>query len=96
MDSPGVLVADAAALPFPFQLRSWREGDWMQPFGMQGRKKLSDLFTDLKISAADKASARVIEHPEGGSRVAALVGRRIDESVRVTEKTGRILIVELI
>ena len=67
----------------------------MTPLGMKGRKKLSDLFTDLKFSASDKARARVIEHPEGGSRVAALVGRRIDGTMRVTEKTGRILIVEL-
>ena len=53
------------------------------------------LNSDKEIGAA-KARARVIEHPEGGSRVAALVGRRIDGTMRVTEKTGRILIVELI
>lgn len=92
----GTLFMDAGLLPAEPVIRPWHPGDWMIPLGMKGRKKLSDLFTDLKFSAADKASARVIEHPEGGSRVAALVGRRIDESVRVTEKTGRILIVELI
>lgn len=92
----GTLFMDAGLLPAEPVIRPWHPGDWMVPLGMKGRKKLSDLFTDLKYSAADKASARVIEHPEGGSRVAALVGRRIDESVRVTEKTGRILIVELI
>ncbi len=92
----GTLYLDADRLPAQPVIRPWRPGDWMVPLGMKGRKKLSDLFTDLKFSAADKALARVIEHPEGGSRVAALVGRRIDESMRVTEKTERILIVELI
>ena len=90
----GTLYLDADRFPGEPVVRPWRPGDWMVPFGMRGRKKLSDLFTDLKYSAADKASARVIEHPDGGSRVAALVGRRIDGSLRVTEKTRRILVVE--
>lgn len=91
----GTLYLDADLLPAQPVVRPWKPGDWMTPLGMKGRKKLSDLFTDLKFSASDKARARVIEHPEGGSRVAALVGRRIDGTLRVTEKTGRILIVEL-
>ena len=85
LDTPGVLVADAAALPFPFQLRSWREGDWMQPFGMQGRKKLSDLFADLKWSRPQKEAA-VIAAPCGeDSHVYALLGVRMGESLRITE-----------
>ena len=91
----GTLYLDADLLGGDPVIRPWRQGDWMVPLGMEGRKKLSDLFTDLKFSAADKACARVIEHPEGGSRVAALLGRRIDGSMRVTEKTMRILVVGL-
>ena len=40
----GTLVFDAEKLTFPFVLRSWRNGDWMIPFGMRGKKKLSDLL----------------------------------------------------
>lgn len=90
----GTLYLDADLLPSDPVVRPWRPGDWMVPLGMTGRKKISDLFTDLKYSAADKARARVIEHPEGGSRIAALAGRRIDETLRITEKTERILVVE--
>ena len=90
----GTLYLDADLLPPDPVIRPWRPGDWMVPLGMTGRKKISDLFTDLKYSAADKARARVIEHPEGGSRIAALAGRRIDETLRITEKTERILVVE--
>ena len=92
----GTLFLDADLLPGEPVVRPWRPGDWMVPLGMKGRKKLSDLFTDLKFSAADKARARVLEHPAGGSRVAALAGRRIDDTLRVTEKTSRILVVEWI
>ena len=81
---PGVLTADADALPFPFQLRSWRDGDWFQPFGMRGSKKLSDLFADLKWSRAQKEQA-VIAAPCGeDSHVYALIGERMDESLRIT------------
>ena len=90
----GTLYLDAALLPEDPVVRHWQSGDWMIPLGMKGRKKLSDLFADLKYSAADKAAARVIAHPAGGSRVAALVGMRIDDSMRITEKTTRILMVE--
>ena len=90
----GTLYLDAALFPGEPVVRTWKNGDWMVPFGMTGRKKLSDLFVDLKWSAAEKAAARVIEHPEGGSRVAALVGQRIDDTLRITEKTTTVLVVE--
>lgn len=90
----GTLYLDADLLPDNPAVRPWQKGDWMVPLGMKGRKKLSDLFADLGWSAADKAAARVLPHPEGGSRVAALVGARIDEGLRITEKTTRILVVE--
>ena len=66
----------------------------MIPLGMKGRKKLSDLFTDLKFSATDKAMARVIDFPGEPGRVAALAGWRIDDAMQVTEHTKRILIVK--
>ena len=75
----GITVADLA---FPFTVRRWQAGDWMRPLGMDGRrKKLSDMFVDLKFSPEQKEKALVIA--DEGSHVLALVGYRIDESVRV-------------
>ena len=91
----GMSLLDAAALPFPFIARPWQAGDWMVPYGMKGRKKLSDLFTDLKFSAADKARAQVVEYPGQPGRVAALAGYRIDDSLKVTGATERILVIGL-
>ncbi len=90
----GVTAVDADALPEGWTIRPWREGDWMRPLGMGGRrKKLSDLFADLGFDAFDKADAWVLASPEPVSgdgqaaddraHVWALIGHRIDESVKV-------------
>jgi len=92
----GVLICDASALPFPFMLRGWQAGDWMRPFGMGGRaKKLSDIFTDRKMSLSDKESAIIVYSPalddDGDGRVAAVAGLRMDEALRVREGSAKVL-----
>ena len=86
----GTLILDADALPDRYTVRVWKEGDWMRPFGMNGRKKkISDLITPLKIHPDKKKSLQVIELE--GSHVAALLCYRIDEAVKVTPTSKRIL-----
>ena len=92
----GVLICDASALPFPFMLRGWQAGDWMRPFGMGGRaKKLSDIFTDRKMSLSDKEDAIVVYSTSlddtGDGRVAAVAGLRMDEALRVREGSAKVL-----
>ena len=84
----GTLIADASKLPFPFKVRHWEDGDWMQPLGAPGRRKLSDLFKDMKWSRAQKAAALVIAQD---AHVVAVIGHRIDESLKVTPGTRQIL-----
>ena len=81
----GILLLDAGKLPLPLIVRPWRPGDWLVPLGMRGRKKLSDLFVDLKYSILDKQRARVIDWQE--SRIAALLGERGDDALKVTSET---------
>lgn len=54
--SPGkdMLFVDAEKFPFPWTVRSFREGDRFIPFGMKGGKKLKDFFIDRKIPAAKR------------------------------------------
>ncbi len=85
---------DSARIPFPFTIRHWRNGDWMRPSGMRGRKKLSDMFVDLGFGLPEKRKALVIA--DEGSRVLALIGHRIDDSVKVTKGTSSVTIVRLI
>lgn len=91
----GVMIMDAAKLAFPFVLRSWRNGDWMIPLGMKGKKKLSDLFTDLKYGSVQKSSAIVIVDCKGDhaeqQHVAGVVPVRLDDHYKVTSSTKEII-----
>ena len=91
----GTLVLDAAKLAFPFVLRGWRNGDWMIPLGMKGRKKISDLFADLKYGHAAKCAALVVVDCKGDhaekQHVAAVVPVRPDDHYKVTESTKEII-----
>ena len=90
------LIADAGKLPFPLVFRNWEDGDWIRPLGLGGRKKLSDLFTDLKWSLPEKEAAVILKHPDGRpGHAAALLGGRIDDSLKVTDSTERIVEITL-
>ncbi len=54
--------------------RSWRAGDRIRPLGMTGSKKLSDVFTDLKVPRAERNRRVVVEC---GGQIAALAGWRV-------------------
>lgn len=44
----------------PIEVRTWRPGDRIAPLGMEGSRKLQDVFTDQKIPAADRARIPVV------------------------------------
>lgn len=54
--NPGIAYFDKSILDGnpKFTLRRWRRGDRITPFGMKGTRLLSDIFSDAKMSAADK------------------------------------------
>jgi len=60
--------------------RNWRAGDRMKPLGMAGSKKLSDIFTDLKIPRAERRAWIVVEC---GGEIAALAGWRVSRDFAV-------------
>jgi tRNA(Ile)-lysidine synthase len=47
---PDRVLLDAAKIAFPLQVRRWQSGDRLEPLGMRGHKKVSDLLTDERIS----------------------------------------------
>ncbi len=81
-------LLDAGLLRFPLTLRRWREGDAFVPFGMTGRKKVSDFLTDAKVSAAGRRRQFVLL---SGDEIVWLVGRRIDDRYRLTARSERVL-----
>lgn len=63
----GIAAFSSEALTLPFLLRGWRNGDWMRPVGLNGKKKLSDIFTGLRLSIEEKSRALVIVLPGSAS-----------------------------
>lgn len=51
---PNTIYIDKNKVQFPLILRNWQEGDYFYPYGMKGKKKVSDLFTDEKIAIPHK------------------------------------------
>lgn len=83
-----IAQVDADKLHYPLTLRRWQEGDWFIPFGMTGRKKVSDFLTDAKISPAEKQRQFVLLSDE---EIVWIVGRRIDDRYRLTDRTENVL-----
>ena len=80
---------DAALVKFPLKLRTVEEGDWFVPFGMTGRKLISDYLTDRKVNLLDKRKALVV--CDATNAIVWLVGYRTDNRFRVSEATEKIL-----
>lgn len=59
----GIAAFSSEELTLPFLLRGWQNGDWMRPVGLNGKKKLSDIFTGLKMNIEEKSHALVIVLP---------------------------------
>lgn len=81
---------DADRLPLPLTVRHWQAGDKFVPFGMKGRKNVSDYLTDRKFSLFAKEQQWVIC---AGSEIAWLVGERSDNRFRLTEHTRHVLLI---
>ena len=85
---PHVATLDAAKVSFPLTIRRVEEGDWMQPYGMKGRRLLSDLMTDLKMTVFEKRRQLVVVDNQGV--VVWAVGLRVADFVAVTEVTNEV------
>lgn len=79
---------DFDKLSFPLVLRHWQEGDWFVPFGMKGKKKISDYFNDKKFSLFDKEKTWLLC---SGQDVIWIVGERTDNRYRIEKTTKRVL-----
>lgn len=79
---------DYDKLKFPLTLRHWKEGDWFVPFGMTGRKKLSDYFSNNKFSLFDKEKIWLLCN---GEDIIWIVGERPDNRYRIDKSTKKVL-----
>ncbi|KPJ64594.1 hypothetical protein AMJ44_12515 [candidate division WOR-1 bacterium DG_54_3] len=84
---------DHAALGKNLLARNKQEGDRFNPLGMKGSKKLQDLFVDEKIPAELRDSIPIIE---SGGKIIWVAGVRIDERVKITKNTKKVVKLELL
>ncbi len=74
------------------QLRTRREGDYMQIDAKGGTKKIKSIFIDKKIPHGDR---NLIPLLADGNHIMWILGSRISEAYKINESTKTILIVYL-
>ncbi|MDD2489123.1 MAG: tRNA lysidine(34) synthetase TilS [Bacteroidales bacterium] len=87
-----IAMLDYDKLVFPLILRKWKNGDSFYPYGMKSEKKISTYYKDLKYSLLDKESQWLLC---SDNNIVWVVGQRIDERYKITNKTNTIYRLEL-
>jgi tRNA(Ile)-lysidine synthase len=86
-------VFDAACLTGPLIVRNFRNGDFLQPLGMPGHRKIKDLFIEQKLPLAQRATMPLLVI---GREVLWVPGSRRSERAKVTNSTALILRLKLV
>ncbi|MGC8864952.1 MAG: tRNA lysidine(34) synthetase TilS [Bacteroidales bacterium] len=83
---------DYHKLSFPLIVRPWHQGDRIQPLGMKGWQKISDLFVQAKLSRTQKESLPLLCC---GDEVIWVPGLRSSEKYKVDSHTRLIFRVDI-
>ena len=70
----------------PATLRVWNHGDYIQPLGMEGHTKVSDVLTQAKVPSVSREQALVLERLSDGCLL-WVVGHKLAEQARINVTT---------
>jgi tRNA(Ile)-lysidine synthase len=90
--NPDLAAFDLEALDPPLLARTWRAGDSLVPFGMTGRKKVSDLLNEQKIPRNQRRDIHVVEDQRG---ILWVIGHRRSNRAPITAETHRLLVLRV-
>ena len=90
---PETAFMDYDCIQPPLFIRNWRHGDRIDLLGLGGRKKLKKYFIDRKIPSALRGGIPLLVDAQS---VIWIAGERISQRVRITEKTKKVLKIELV
>ncbi|MDO4931441.1 MAG: tRNA lysidine(34) synthetase TilS [Prevotellaceae bacterium] len=83
------VTLDASKVAFPITIRPIRKGDRFSPFGMKGKKLLSDYLTDCKRNYFQRCRQLVVEDSNGV--IVWVVGLRTSQYASCTDNTINVL-----
>ena len=84
---------DADLIQYPLHVRNRRKGDRMEPFGLNGTKKVKDMFIDGKIPPSLRA--RIPHILDASGRILWIPGVRRSRHAPVSDRTSRVLYMKL-
>ncbi len=90
-DNKMMTFFDAELLPESLVIRKRKEGDFMHPYGMDGKKKIKKIFIDLKIRKEVRDNILMLATED---EVLFIPGVRKSSQYQPTEKTKKFLCVE--
>lgn len=76
------IFVNSNLLKWPLILRRKQTGDYFQPFGMNGVKKVAKFFKDEKLSKIQKDNIWILENGDG--KIIWIVGLRADDRFKIT------------
>ncbi|MDR0768524.1 MAG: tRNA lysidine(34) synthetase TilS [Dysgonamonadaceae bacterium] len=88
-----IACLDKDKLRFPLILRKWEPGDKFMPLGMSGFQKLSDFFTNLKLSKPQKEKIWALF---SGEDIVWVVNYRIDDRFKIGLHTKNACILRIL
>ena len=85
--TPRMAMVDADCLCGELCVRAWRAGDRMRPLGAPGRRKLQDIFTDLRVPRLQRHRTPLLTVDD---RPIWIIGHCMAEDVKVSAQTRRV------